>query len=64
MVGVITNSFVHFRAIVNIYQNDWILYDGQKTDYEYIDISSSDETICKEIQGKYDVIIAVLYRKM
>ena len=30
MVGVITNNFVHFRAIVNINLNEWILYDGQK----------------------------------
>ena len=30
MVGVITNNFVHFRAIANINKNDWILYDEQK----------------------------------
>ena len=30
MVGVITKNFVHFRAIVNINLNDWILYDEQK----------------------------------
>ena len=29
-VGLITNNCVHFRAIVNINDTDWILYDGQK----------------------------------
>ena len=51
MVGAITNNFVHFRAIVNINENNWIFYDGQNNDYEHIDISSSDKTVCKEIQG-------------
>ena len=35
-----------------------------KNDYEYIDISSSDEAICKDIQGKDYGITTVIYRKM
>ena len=30
LVGIITNNCVHFRAMVNVNDTDWILYDGLK----------------------------------
>ena len=30
LVGIITNNCVHFRAMINVNDTDWILYDGLK----------------------------------
>ena len=47
---------------MNINDTDWILYDGQKPNNEYIDISSCDESKIRNIQGKDYGIVAAIYR--